>query len=179
MRPLFSKKSQAVFRRYCAGMLAVLLSVAYAVPSMAVCPCCDVMSAQPLQEASETDAPSCHGVVPTGDGTTEEIASTTEEIATQEIASCHESDAKVPAGSQISPSVSNGCGDDCMGNTPTVASPGIIDSHNSSNKVHSTGALSNLEVVNPYYLDSVSPVPPQTPAICPIHPSTASVPLRI
>lgn len=180
MRRLSSKKSQALFRRYCAGMLAVLMGVAYAVPSMAACPCCESMNVQPVQE-KVTEAPSCHSIVPTSDGTTEEIASATEEIATQELSLCHENDAELPSPSEISPTVSNSCGVDCMigAQTPAVASPGMIESYNPSSKVHPTIALSDLVVVNTNYLTSASPGQSQASAISSIHSSIASMPLRI
>lgn len=184
MRPLFSKHSKIIFRRYCAGTLAVLMCVAYAVPIMATCLCCDAMNTQPTFEPKmeEATVPSCHTLAPTS-GETEEIATETEEIATEteEISSCHKTTAEVPARPGNSIIISNGCTDDCMTSmqTPAVASPGMVESHSTSSKVHSPVALSELLFINTYNPANSSSAFPHTSTISPIHLSTASVPLRI
>lgn len=176
MRPLFSKKSRNRFRRYGAGMLALLLSVAYAVPSMAVCPCCDSMTTPPVQETpaiQDDDRPSCHSVVPTSDGTTEEIASVTEEISTQEM-SCHGDAVEVTT-------LSNACDDKCMSTmqTSAVASPGMIETHHGSSKIHLTKTMSHGLSYRFHSTMSTSPVQPSASAMTSMQCATASVPLRI
>ncbi len=180
MRRLFSTTSTTLLQRYCAGVLAVLLVTVYSVPGFAACPCCDSMDVESALVPDET-VPSCH-MAKTGDGTTEEIASVTEEIAsvTEEISSCHETEATVPARPNAFSISSMGCTGDCMPNAqaPAVASPGMVDSHSSSSKVHPI-ALSDLVFpsMNPHAM--TSPVHPQTSGFYSIHVSSALVPLRI
>ena len=172
MKHFISNKSIATFRRFSAGMLAVLMSVAYVVPAWATCVCCDSMNIQPtsIEEIVDTDMPSCHAVIPTGDGSTEEIASATEEIAsaTEEIASATEE-------------IFNGCNMDCMvdGQVPAAVAPGVVESHSSSNHSKAPVLLSDLVYAEIPVNKNGVPNGAQASSICPIHPSTASVPLRI
>jgi hypothetical protein len=172
MKRMISKKLTATLRRFSAGMLALLMSMAYAVPSWATCACCESMNVQPtaIDEAVEGDVPSCHAVVPTSDGSTEEIASATEEIAsaTEEIASATEE-------------ISNGCDMDCMtdAQVPTAIAPGVLQSHGSHSESKTPVPLSDLVYVDVHVNANVLSSSAHASSICPIHHSTASVPLRI
>ena len=158
MKHFISNKSTVTFRRFSAGMLALLMSVAYVVPIWASCVCCDSMNIQPtsIEEIIDTETPSCHAVIPIGDGSTEEIASATEEIF-------------------------NGCNLDCMvnGQVPAAVAPGVVESHSSSNHTKAPVLLSDLVYTEILVNNNGVPNRAQASSICPIHPSTGPVPLRI
>ena len=165
MKRLLTKKSKAIIRRYCAGSLALLLSVTFALPGWAECSCCASMDLQPMSidEVSAEMESSCHRVVPTSDDATEEIASATEEIAaaTEEIANSYTMD--------------------CMQNeqSPTPAAPGIVESHNTPIKVDPTLSLSDLVYSTSPESHYASTPSQEAPSYSAIHQSTSSVPLRI
>ena len=165
MKCLLTKKSKAIVRRYCAGSLALLLSVAFALPGWAECSCCASMDLQPMSidEVSADTAPSCHNNMTISDEATEEIASATEEIAsaTEEIAAP--------------------CTMDCMQNeqSPATAAPGIVESHNAPTKVHPTLSLSDLVYSTSPESHYTSTPSREAPSYSAIHQSTSSVPLRI
>jgi hypothetical protein len=172
MKHFISNKSIVTFRRFSAGMLALLMSVAYVVPIWASCVCCGFMNIQPtsIEEIIDTETPSCHAVIPIGDGSTEEIASAKEEIAsaTEEIASATEE-------------IFNGCNMDCMvnGQVPAAVALGVVESHSSSNHTKAPVFLSDLVYTEILVNNNGVPNRAEALSICPIHPSTASVPLRI
>ena len=158
MKRLLTKKSKAIIRRYCAGSLALLLSVTFALPGWAECSCCASIDLQPMSidEVSAETAPSCHSDMTISDEATEEIASATEEISAP-------------------------CTMDCMQNeqSPTPAAPGIVESHNAPIKVDPTLSLSDLVYSTSPESHYASTPSQEAPSYSAIHQSTSSVPLRI